>query len=112
MANTQKSVPVTQLTTSMSTLYTLPSSTNFTVTMLHICNVTGSAATVRLCLVPNGGSPTAANAILWDFSIAANDVQELLKGDIWIDGAGPATIQAQASANTSINIKLAGIETT
>jgi 2-keto-4-pentenoate hydratase len=80
--------------------------------MLHICNVTGSAQTLRLCLVPNGGTPTSANAILWDFSIAANDVQELLKGDIWQDGSGTATLQAQASANTSVNIKLAGIETT
>ena len=109
MANTLKAVDVVQLTTSFSTVYTVPASTKFTVAMLHICNTTSGAVTIRVCVVPNAGSPSASNAILWDFSVAANDVLEIFKGDIW--GVG-VTLQALAASNTSINLKLSGIEST
>lgn len=111
MANSLKAVDVVQIAVSptFTTVYTVPSATKFTVSMLHLCNTTSSPVTVRVCVVPNAGSPTAANAVMWDFSVAANDILELFKGDIW--GAG-VTLQANASAGTAVNIKLSGIEST
>ena len=108
MSNTLTQVNVTQLTTSFATIYTVPGATTFTVTMMHFVNATASDVTVQVCVVPNGGSPQQSNAILWNFTIKANDVVELLKGDIW---PASATLQALAASNTAINIKLAGIQT-
>lgn len=106
--NTLKPVAVTPLTGSFATIYTVPASTVFTVGMLHLVNVTSSAVTVRMCVVPNAGSATISNAVLWDFQIAPNDVVELLKGDQWL---AQATLQALASTPNSVNLKLAGVET-
>jgi hypothetical protein len=109
MANTLKPVAVAELTAAFTTLYTVPGATKFTVGQLHLVNASPSAKTVRVCVVPSAGSPLQSNAILWDFSIAANDFIELAKGDIWDTGV---TLQALASAGTSVNVKLAGVETT
>lgn len=109
MANTLKPVAVTELTGSFTTIYTVPGSTKLTVAQLHLVNATASARTVRVCVVPAAGSPGQSNAILWDFEIGANDFIELAKGDIWDAGA---TLQALASSASSVNVKLAGVETT
>lgn len=108
MANALKPVAVTQLTGSMATIYTVPALTTFTVSMLHLVNTTTAAATVRVCVVPTGGSALQSNAIMWDFSITANDVLEILKGDIWAAGT---TLQASTGTASAINVKLSGIET-
>lgn len=108
MGNVLKAVDIVQLTTSFTTIYTVPGSTKFTVTKLILTNTTAGAVTVQVCVVPNAGSVGVANAILWNYSIAANTFFEITKGDIW--GAG-TTLQALAGSGTSINLKLAGIET-
>lgn len=108
MGNVLKTVDVAQLTGSFATIYTVPGATQFTVTMLHLVNTSGVVVTVRICLVPSAGSPTQSNALFWDFSLAANDVLEVLKGDIWAAGS---TLQALAGTTAVINIKLSGIET-
>ncbi len=107
MANTLKPVAVVELTAAFQTIYTVPASTSFTAAVLHLVNASGAAKTVDVCLVPAAGSPLQANAILWQFSIGANDFVELAKGDIWPTGS---TLQARASAGTSVNLKLSGIE--
>ena len=108
MANSLKCVNIVQLGTSFSTIYTVPGSTNFTVSMLHLVN-TGSASTVDVCVVPSGGTAQQSNAIMWQQTITINDVLEILKGDIWNTGT---TLQARAQTGSAINLKLAGIETT
>lgn len=107
MTNTLKSVAVATLSTSFSTIYTVPTSTSFTVAVLHLVNTTASSVTVQVCLVPLAGSASQSNALLWDFVIQPNDVIELLRGDIWAAGA---FLQTKASAASSVNIKLSGIE--
>lgn len=109
MANTLKAVAALELTGTFQTVYTVPAVTKFTCAIIHIANTTSSAKTVQVCIVPSAGSPTAANALLWDFSIAANDFIEFGKGDIWL---ADATLQAKASASSAVVLKLAGIETT
>ena len=106
--NVLKTTGVVALTSGVATVYTVPVSTFFTVAMLHLANTSGSAATVRIYLVPNAGSPSAANGIVWDLSIDANDVLEMMKGDIWTAGD---TIQALCSPTGAVTLKLGGIET-
>ena len=109
MANTLKYIPTLLLTTSFQTVYTVPASTLFTVSMLHISNNTNVDRLVQVCVVPAAGSADSTNALMYDFSIAPNNFLELLRGDIW--GAG-VTLQAKASAGTSVTIRISGIETT
>lgn len=109
MANTLKYVAVNEIdNAAVETIYTVPASTTFTVTMCHIANTTNAAKTIQLHLVPPAGAAAQANALLYDFSVPANDYVELLKGDIWATGV---SLQAKASAANCLNIKLAGIET-
>ena len=105
MANSLKPVAVYAITDSMTTVYTVPGATTFTVSMLHLCNTSASAVTVRVCI---GGS-SSTNALMWDYSIAAKDTVELLKGDMWATGT---TLQVSASLTNVVTLKLAGIETT
>lgn len=109
MANTLNPVAVESLSTTFAAIYEVPAGGVFSVSMLHIVNTSTTNATVSVCLVEPGGSPTAANALLWSFEVPARNFMELLKGDMWPEGA---VLQARASATGVIALKLAGIETT
>lgn len=108
MGNSLKTFPVAELTTSFQTLYTVPAATTFTCGMLHVSNNTGSAVTVRICLVPDGGSALAANALIWDLQVEPNSVFELLKGDSW---PALSLLRALAGSNSAITVKMSGVET-
>jgi hypothetical protein len=105
--NVLTSVGVIQLTSTLSTVYTVPSGKTFTVAVIHLANTSSSVANVRLCL--NTGSGSQATALLWDFQIQANDVLEILKGDIWSQNM---ILSGYCLPTTTVNIKVAGIETT
>jgi len=105
--NALTAVGVTQLTSSLSTLYTVPTGKTFTVAVIHLANTSTSSANVRICLTT--GSAAQANALLWDFQVAANDCVEVLKGDIWSSGM---ILSGYCLPTTTVNIKLSGIETT
>lgn len=109
MANTLKPIAVLELTAAFQTYYTVPALTTFTTGIIHIANQSASAATIQLCVVPSAGSPTADNAILWNFSIAANDFIELGRG-ILLPAA--SSFRALASGIDTLTLKIDGIETT
>lgn len=73
MANTHKllgrSAPLAATNT---TLYTVPGATTTIVTSLMVCN-TGAATTIRVFVIPSGGSANVNNAIYYDVSIPAGD---------------------------------------
>ena len=106
MANALQSVPVVALGAGFATIYTVPALTKFTVAVLHICNSTGAPVALRACLVPTAGSPTASNALAWDFGVSANGILELARGQIWLPGD---SLQALGSG---VSLHLSGIETT
>jgi hypothetical protein len=56
--------------TSNATLYTVPAVTTVVVRSIHVCNTTGTAATISLAI--NGTAATAANCWLSALSIPAN----------------------------------------
>lgn len=107
----QRLVAGSQLTASAATYYTAPANTLTTISACTLTNTTAGAITATLYLVPSGGSATASNCILSARTLAAGESfnvgsaigQTLLAG---------GTIQALASAITSINLVCSGYETT
>lgn len=109
MANELKGVPVILLTAAFQTVYTVPANTHFTVALIHLCNTLGASVPIRACLVPAAGSPTEANALLWDYglsAVAGGGILELGRGLIWNAGD---TFQALGDG---VSLQLSGIEST
>lgn len=96
-----------QLTAGFQTLYTVNNARWFRATCFHLVNVTASARTVRLCVVPPAGAASAVNALLWDFSVPANDFIEFGEG---LKVPPASTIQVMASAISALNLFLSGVE--
>lgn len=109
MANVLSPQPAVPLTGSFAIYYTVPGSTTFTVTCIHIVNVTGAEQAVWVCIVPSAGSPAEGNALLWQFTIPARGFIEFGAGDEWEENS---TLRAKVSTAAGVTLKLAGIETT
>ena len=95
-----------EITTGYTTIYTTPATSRTYVKDINICNTTGISCTVTVCLVPSDGSAGTANAIFYEYDVAANDtfswsgVQIMYHND---------TIQVKASA-TGVTITISGGE--
>jgi hypothetical protein len=98
MANYQNVTPqqLTQaaLTATVTTLYTVPSSTRTYMKDIDICNTTGSAITVNLYLPLTSVAAGTANALFYGLSIAANTTYHWVGTQILVAGQ---SIQASAS---------------
>ena len=105
--NTLKDVGVFVLTNSIVTIYTVPNDRNFTVSMMQLCNTSGNHVTLNLCVVPPGQAHSQTYAVLWDFTMAANDALRLLQGDIWKEGS---KLTAVAGTGGVLNLRLSGVE--
>lgn len=94
--------------TSATTEYTVGGATTAILKSFDICNTTQAPITIRLHLVPSGGSADTSNALLYDYTIpaAANGIfgwegeEILLTGDF---------IRMVASA-AGLSIHMSGIE--
>lgn len=85
----------------VETLYTVPSTPSTTLLRngrVRFTNVTGGAVMLDVYAVANAGSPSIANALYYQYSLAANAIIDV---DIPVLGAG-GSIQAQAGAANSI----------
>jgi hypothetical protein len=91
------SIPRTAATTSVSTIYTVPSTSNFTLTDIEICNTTSAQQTFSIYLVPSGGTASASNALFYSALILGNTTVQWA-GSQYLASGG--TIQASASATT------------
>lgn len=103
-------VPGSQLTTSAATYYTA-TGVKARIDSCVLTNTTGGAVTATVHLVPNAGTATASNCILSARSLAAGE-SYVVPGAIgqWLESGG--TLQALASANTSITLVASGVEST
>lgn len=104
------SASTSQLTTSATTIYT---ATNVR-SQIHAAvftNTTGGAITITVYLVPTGQSAAAANTVISARSLAAGETYKAIElvGQ-WLSASD--TVQALASANTSISVMIGGIEQT
>ena len=94
----------TASTTSVSTLYTVPSTGQFLLTDIEICNTTSTAGTFTIYLVPSGGTASQSNALFYAAPIGGNTLVQWTGQQSLAAGY---TIQALASA-TTITIKPSG----
>jgi hypothetical protein len=61
-----------QPTTSNTTLYTVPGSTDAKIASITICNTTTTAATLTLSVVQSGGTAGVTNQIMAAYSVPAS----------------------------------------
>jgi hypothetical protein len=94
--------------TTYTTLYTVPAATSAVLSSISVCNTNGGAQTVRIHIVPSGGSESTTNAITYDLSISANNMLVLTMG---ITMATGDFIRIYASA-TNISFQCFGVEVT
>lgn len=73
MANYQIITPLqlgqTALTTSFTTVYTVPASTRTYVKQLDVCNTTASPISIYVSLVPSGGTAGTGNALFYNATL-------------------------------------------
>lgn len=103
-------VSAKSLTTAFQVVLTAYAFGTLRINMIHLVNTSAADVTVRLCFVPLTNpvtAPAAANAVLWDFNVPANDFLEFGEGDHL---AAYTSIQALASVDNAINIRVAGVQ--
>lgn len=105
-------VPISplQLTTAAQTAYTVPAGTVATISNLSITNTTANVVSVTIYNVPQSGSVGANNELVAGYQLSA--------GQTWVPPqaiglslAAGTTLQALASANTSLTLMGAVYET-
>lgn len=93
------------LTTSNSVIYTAPAGYTAVVLLAQVTNITGTAANATV-VYNNGVSSTE---LIKDFAIAGNDATSALTGKLIIETG--KTLEASASANTTLKITASILET-
>lgn len=107
----KRMVSGSQLTTSAATYYTVGASTRAQIQAMTVTNVNAAARTVTIHLVPSGGTADNTNIVLSAKSLAQNESYRVIEAiGQWLESGG--TIQALASAATSVALVAGGIETT
>lgn len=106
MADVIKSLYEGQPATTDTLLYTAPA-TPTAVRNIHICNTTGSAATITLGLNA-GGALGVTNEWLTAFSVAANGTYDW-SGFAVVSASG--TIRALQGTSGALTVTISGVET-
>ena len=103
--------PGIQLTATAAAIITCAANTQVIVKRAVFTNVTAGAITITVYRVPSAGTPGATNTLIGDYSISANTsyVSPELANMVLNPGD---TVQALASAATSINAFASGLITT
>jgi hypothetical protein len=94
--------------TTLTTLYTVPASTQAVCSTLSVCNTTGAAITYRIAVRPAGASIATQHYLAYDASVAANDSVLLTLG---IALAATDVVSVYASG-TNLAFSLFGAEIT
>ena len=87
--------------TTLTTLYTVPSSTDTVVSTLAICNQAATSATYRIAVRPAGATVAAQHYIVYGATVAANDTTLLTLG-ITLDTTDVISVYA-STANLSFS---------
>ena len=104
---TKQLAAVTGLTASAATLYTVPASTTTTVKTILLSNYTATDRAVTIYLVPNGGTAASGNTILGAVNVPANTTTTI---DTAIMMPTGAFLSGYASATSSVNVHISGVE--
>jgi len=118
MPLTQKRLvgPSSLTTTASTVLYTTPIGTTTIVKQIVLCNITAGAVTVTLVLKPLNVAQDSSQNFFNTLTLAANETLTFQTNLVLNNNGGEASattsdrILGSASANTSVNIILTGIE--
>ena len=83
--------------TTYGTLYSTGASTSAVISTIAICNTAAATGTYRIAIMGTAGTPAAANWIVYDSVVAANDTIVLTLG---ITLGNSQFIRVSSSANT------------
>jgi hypothetical protein len=97
IAYTNAQVQGTTSTGSYSTLYSTGASVTALISSLLITNTSSTAALYRIAIMSTAGTPAAANWIIYDATVQANDVVSLTLG---LTLKNSQYIRVSSSANT------------
>lgn len=87
----------------VTTLYSVPSSTQTVISTLSICNNNAANVTCNVAIVPNGGSLSSNSYVVSGATLAYNDTMLLTLG--FSLGTAGDTVQVYANtANVSFNL--------
>ena len=64
----------------LSTLYTVPNSTQAVVSTINVCNTASADATYRIAILPSGVGITNANYIVFNATISGNETVAFTQG--------------------------------
>ncbi len=103
-------VPGSQLTTAAVAYYTADG-VKARIDSIALINTTAGAVTATVHLVPSGGTATTSNCVLSARSIGAGETY-IVPGAMGQTIEAGGTLQALASANTSITLVASGVEST
>lgn len=103
----KKLSPITQLTASTVTQYTVPAATTTRITELLLCNADTVERTVTINFVASAGSVTAANRVISTLPIPASTTKIIPLNTVMSAGD---FISALASAATAVNLQISGTE--
>lgn len=94
--------------TTLTTLYTVPASTQSIVSTVSVCNLASSATTYRIAVRPAGDAIANAQYLAYDVAIPANDTVVLTLG---LSLAATDVVSVYAGS-TSLAFHLYGVEIT
>lgn len=97
----------TQLGTSASTIYTAGVGVKALLKELVVSNISASAASFSMHVVPSGGTASSSNLMVPALSISPNSFLTIDFNEVLNAGD---TLQAFASAATTINVMASGFE--
>jgi len=110
MANTYKRLGASRpVDTNNAILYTVPASTTTIMKSLRVCNNSSSNASIRVFLVPNGGTADETTCIYYDYNIPANSTLSD-DGSHILEASG--TIQVRTGTADVITFTASGLQIT
>ena len=108
MPNTYKSpAQLEPAAQTLSTLYTVPSSTQTVVSNIHACNLGGTTASIRVAVRPDGASIEDKNYLFYGLTITANDTIEFGHG-ITMDAADVMSVWS-STGSVAFNLSYAEV---
>lgn len=96
------------LSTSNTTILTVPANTRYAIISIISCNISVSTAALTLYIIPSGQSASNRNLILKSVNIQASDTFTLNAERIVLDAGD--SIVAVASADPALNITISYLE--
>lgn len=108
MATTYKSpAQLKPAAQTISTLYTVPSATQAVISNIHVCNLGGTSASIRVAVRPDGASISDEHYLFFGLTITAFDTIEFGHG-ITMDAADVLSVLS-SSGSVSFNLSYAEV---